>query len=108
LELPLAGFDGENGELIAALDPAPALTPLQLVHRGILRQVSVVAATAQGRDEEPLRAAQAAARRLRVHGVLAEPDGGPPPHPQGSRGGRWALTAVADFENSVFPASALG
>src|SRR5205807_706393 len=23
LELPLAGFDGENGELIAALDPAP-------------------------------------------------------------------------------------
>src|SRR5919108_446040 len=54
LELPLAGFDGENGELIAALDPAPALTPLQLVHRGILRQVTVVAATAQGRVAERL------------------------------------------------------
>src|SRR5438309_216948 len=107
LELPLAGFDGENGELIAALDPAPALTPLQLVHRGILRQVSVVAATAQGRDEEPLRAAQAAARRLRVHGVIAEPERVPLPHPQGPRGGRWPLTAVAEFENSVFTAPPL-
>src|SRR2546423_6513614 len=108
LELPLAGFDDENGEMIAALDPAPALTPLQLVHRGILRQVTVVAATAQGRDEEPLRAAQAAARRLRVHGVIAEPERVPLPHPQGSRGGRWSLTAVAEFQNSVFTASALG
>jgi len=108
LELPLAGFDGENGEVIASFDPAPALTPLQLVHRGILRQVSVVAATAQGRDDDPLRAAQAAARKLRAHGVIAEPERVPLPHPQGSRGGRWALTAVAEFENSIFTASALG
>ena len=108
LELPLAGFDGENGEVIASLDPAPALTPLQLVHRGILRQVTVVAATAQGRDEEPLRAAQAATRKLRAHGVIAEAERVPLPHPQGSRGGRWALTAVAEFENSMFTASAVG
>jgi RNA 3'-terminal phosphate cyclase len=108
LELPLAAFDGEDGEVIASLDPAPALTPLHLVHRGILRQVSIVAATAQGRDDDPLRAAQAAARKLRAHGVIAEPERVPLPHPQGSRGGRWALTAVAEFENSTFTASALG
>jgi RNA 3'-terminal phosphate cyclase len=108
LELPLAGFDGEVGEVVAALDPAPALTPLHLVHRGILRQVTVVAATAQGRDEEPLRAAHAATRKLRAHGVIAEAERVPLPHPQGSRGGRWALTAVAEFEDSLFTASALG
>jgi RNA 3'-terminal phosphate cyclase len=108
LELPVAGFDGETGEMIASFDPAPALTPLQLVHRGILRQVSVVAATAHGRDEEPLRAAQAATRKLRAHGVIAEAERVPLPHPQGSRGGRWALTAVAEFENSIFTASAVG
>jgi RNA 3'-terminal phosphate cyclase len=67
-----------------------------------------VAATAQGRDDDPLRAAQAAARKLRAHGVIAEPERVPLPHPQGSRGGRWALTAVAEFENSIFTASALG
>src|SRR5207245_2672392 len=90
------------------VEPAPALTPLQLVHRGILRQASLVAATAQGRDDDPLRAAQAAARKLRAHGVIAEPERVPLPHPQGSRGGRWALTAVAEFEDSIFTASALG
>jgi RNA 3'-terminal phosphate cyclase len=108
LELPLAGFDGETGEMIASLDPAPALTALHLVHRGILRQVSIVAATAQGRDDDPVRAAEAAARRLRAHGVIAEPERVPLPHPHGSRGGRWALTAVAEFENSIFTASTVG
>src|SRR3954469_24342329 len=62
LELLRAGFNGETGEIAALLDPAPALTPFHVVHRGILRQVPLVAATAEGRDEEPLRAAQAAAR----------------------------------------------
>jgi RNA 3'-terminal phosphate cyclase len=108
LELLRAGFSGESGEIAAALDPAPALTPLHLVHRGLLRQVALVAATAEGRDEEPLRAAQAAARKLRAHGVNAESDRVPLPHPQGTRAGRWALTAVAEFENSVMSASALG
>jgi len=108
LELLRAGFAAEMGELSASLDPAPALTPLHVVHRGILRQVALVAATAEGRDEEPLRAAQAAARKLRAHGVNAESERVPLPHSQGARAGRWALTAVAEFENSVVSASALG
>jgi RNA 3'-terminal phosphate cyclase len=108
LELVMAGFPGEAGEMVASLDPAPALTPLHVVHRGILRQVALVAATAGGRDEDPLRAAHAAARKLRAHGVKAEPERVPLPHPQGGRAGKWALTAVAEFENSVVSASALG
>jgi len=108
LELLRAGFAGETGELSASLDPAPALTPLHVVHRGILRQVALVGATAEGRDEEPLRAAEAAARKLRAHGVNAESERVPLPHSQGARAGRWALTAVAEFENSVMSASALG
>jgi RNA 3'-terminal phosphate cyclase (ATP) len=109
LELLRAGFGAETGEIAAALDPAPALTPFHVVHRGLLRQVTLVAATAEGRDEEPLRAAQAAARKLRAHGVNAESERVPLPHSQqGARAGRWALTAVAEFENSVVSASALG
>jgi RNA 3'-terminal phosphate cyclase (ATP) len=108
LELPLAGFSGEVGEVVAGLDPAPALTPLQLVHRGILRQVAIIAATSGGRDDEPIRATEAAIRKLRAHGVIAEAERVPLPHPQGPRAGRWAVTAVAEFENSVVSASALG
>jgi RNA 3'-terminal phosphate cyclase (ATP) len=108
LELPMAGFPGEVGEVVASLDPAPALTPLQLVHRGILRQVTLVAATSGGRDDDPVRATEAATRKLRAHGISAEAERVPLPHPQGSRAGRWALTAVAEFENSVVSASALG
>jgi len=44
LELTQAGFGTEEGEIVATLDPAPALTPLRAVHRGLLRQVTVVAA----------------------------------------------------------------
>src|SRR5207302_599288 len=72
LELSAAGFESEEGELVADLDPAPALTPLQLVHRGLLQQATVVAATTGGSHEEPLRAAQRAARKLRQHGIIAE------------------------------------
>src|SRR5438105_845343 len=59
LELTHAGFGSDEGEIVAALDPAPALTPLRAVHRGLLRQVSVVAAVGGGRNE----AAQDAAGR---------------------------------------------
>ncbi|TMB27085.1 MAG: hypothetical protein E6J62_19930 [Deltaproteobacteria bacterium] len=38
----------------------------------------------------------------------AESERVPLPHSQGARAGRWALTAVAEFENSVVSASALG
>lgn len=107
LELPLAGFGSEPGELSAALDPAPALTPLQLVHRGLLRQVSIVAATA-GNSREPAEAAQQAVRELRAHGIIAEAERVPLPQQGGSSARRWALTAVAEFEHSLVSFSALG
>src|SRR3954468_18292947 len=50
LELTEAGFGAEAGEIVASLDPAPALTPLHAVHRGLLRQGGVIAAGGGGRD----------------------------------------------------------
>src|SRR4051812_46335616 len=54
LALTEAGFGAEPGEIVASLDPAPALTPLHAVHRGLLRQVSVIAAVGGGRHETTL------------------------------------------------------
>lgn len=108
LELPAADFDDNEGELVADLDPAPALTALQLVHRGLLQQVTVVAATTGGSHEEPLRAAERAARRLRAHGINAEAERVPLAHVNsGTQRPRWALTALAEFEKSLVCASAL-
>lgn len=95
----------DDGELVASLDPAPALTPLQLVHRGILRQVSVVAAVAGGRHEAALEAAEQVVKAMRRQGVLAEAERVPLP---GSGRNRWAITAVAEFEHSVVSVSELG
>lgn len=112
LELLQAGFSGdagEPGELVAYLDPAPALLPLHLVHRGILRHVSVVVATTGNNREEAMRAAEQAARTLRGHGIIAEPERVPLPLPNGTQSrGRWALTALAEFEHSMVAVSALG
>jgi RNA 3'-terminal phosphate cyclase len=108
LELTAASFDGEDGELVAELDPAPALTPLQLVHRGLLQQVTVVAATTGGSHGDPLRAAQRAARRLRAHGIIAEAERVPLPHVTApTPRSRWALTGLAEFEKSLVCASAV-
>ena len=108
LDLPAADFDGTDGELVAELDPAPALTALQLVHRGLLQHVRVVAATTGGSHEEPLRAAQRAARKLRSHGIIAEPERVPLAHvANGVTRPRWALTVVAEFEKSLSVASAI-
>jgi RNA 3'-terminal phosphate cyclase (ATP) len=109
LELTEAGFAGEEGEMVAALDPAPALTPFHLVHRGLLRQVTVVAAVGSGRHEAGLEAAEQAVRSLRRQGVSAEAERVPLPMAQGSQGRtRWAVTATAEFENSVVSISELG
>ena len=108
LDLPAADFDGGDGELVADLDPAPALTALQLVHRGLLQQVTVVAATTGGSHEEPLKAAERATRRLRQHGISAEAER--VPLAQGANAAtrpRWALTVVAEFEKSWACASGL-
>ena len=90
---------------MATLDPAPALTPLHLVHRGILRQVSVVAAVAGGRHEAALEAAEQVVKAMRRQGVLAEAERVPLPS-QGRN--RWAITATAEFEHSVLSVSELG
>lgn len=106
LELALTGFGNDEGELVATLDPGPALTAFQLVHRGILRQVSVIAAVAGGRHEAALEAAQQVVRAMRRQGVIAEAERVPLPTAQGRS--RWALTAVAEFEHSVVTVSELG
>jgi RNA 3'-terminal phosphate cyclase len=106
VDLTLAGFGDDDGELVATLDPAPALTPLHLVHRGILRQVSIVAAVAGGRHEAALDAVEQVVRAMRRQGVIAEAERVPLPAAQGR--GRWAITAMAEFEHCTVAFSALG
>ena len=109
LELTQAGFGTEDGEIVATLDPAPALTPLRAVHRGLLRQVTVVAAVAGGRHEAALEAAQQVVRAMRRRGVIAEAERVPLPLAASSAArSRWAITATAEFEHSVVTVSALG
>ena len=106
VDLTQTAFATDDGELVATLDPAPALTPLHLVHRGLLRQVSIIAAVAGGRHESALEAAEQGVRALRRRGVIAEAERVPLPVAQGRS--RWALTARAEFEHSVVSVSELG
>jgi len=109
LELTQAGFGTDEGEIVALLDPAPALTAFRAVHRGILRQVTVVAAVGGGRYEAAQEAAQQVVRAMRRRGVIAEAERVPLPLPSSSTArSRWAITATAEFENSVVTVSALG
>jgi RNA 3'-terminal phosphate cyclase len=109
LELTQAGFGTEEGEIVATLDPAPALTPLRAVHRGLLRQVTVVAAVGGGRHEAAQDAAQRVVRAMRRRGVIAEAERVPLPFAASSPArSRWAITATAEFEHSVVTVSALG
>src|SRR5882672_1316174 len=109
LELTQAGFGTEEGEIVATLDPAPALTPLRAVHRGLLRQVTVVAAVCGGRHEAAQEAAERVVRAMRRRGVIAEVERVPLPLAASSPArSRWAITAAAEFEHSVVTVSALG
>ena len=109
LELTEAGFGSDEGELVVALDPAPALMPLHAMHRGLLRQASVVAAVAGGQHDPALEAAQQVVRAMRRHGVIAEAERVPLPAAASAQGrSRWAVTAVVDFENSLVSVSELG
>jgi RNA 3'-terminal phosphate cyclase len=109
LELTHAGFGSDEGEIVASLDPAPALTPLRAVHRGLLRQVSVVAAVGGGRHEAAQDAAERVVRAMRRRGVIAEAERVPLPlSPSSPARSRWAITATAEFENSVVTVSTLG
>jgi RNA 3'-terminal phosphate cyclase len=108
LELTEAGF-GEPGEMVAMLDPAPALLPLQAMHRGLLRQVSVVAAVAGGRNEAALEAAEEVVKAMRRRGLVAEAERVPLPlSPSAQARSRWALTATAEFESSIVSVSEVG
>jgi RNA 3'-terminal phosphate cyclase len=108
LELREAGF-GEPGELRAVLDPAPALLPLQAMHRGILRQVNVIAAVAGGRSDAALEAAAEVVKAMRRRGLVAESERVPLPLSPGAQArSRWALTAIAEFESSVVSVSEVG
>jgi RNA 3'-terminal phosphate cyclase len=109
LELTQAGFGSDEGEIVASLDPGPALTPLRAVHRGLLRQVTVVAAVAGGRHEAALEAAERVVRAMRRRGVIAEAERVPLPLSASTQArSRWAITATAEFEHSVVTVSALG
>ena len=109
LELTQAGFGSEEGEIVASLDPAPALTPLRAVHRGLLRQVSVVAAVGGGRHEAAQEAVERVVRAMRRRGVNAEVERVPLPVAASSPSrSRWAITATAEFEHSLVTVSALG
>src|SRR5260370_17996251 len=105
-EVTQGGCGGGEWGLAASLDPAAALFSLHLVHRGLLRQVTVVAAVAGGRHEAGLEAAQQAVRALRRQGVIAEAERVPMPvSPNAPGPNPWAITAMADFEHSVVTAS---
>ncbi|HEX4385935.1 MAG TPA: RNA 3'-terminal phosphate cyclase, partial [Myxococcales bacterium] len=108
LELTEAGF-GEPGELVASLDPAPALLPFQAMHRGLLRQVSVIAAVAGGRNEAALEAAEEVVKAMRRRGLVSEAERVPLPLSQAAQArSRWALTATAEFESSIVSVSEVG
>jgi RNA 3'-terminal phosphate cyclase len=105
LALTEAGF-GEAGEIVAALDPAPALLPIQAMHRGILRQVNVIAAVAGGRNDAALEAAAEVVKAMRRRGLLAEAERVPLPLSTSAQArNRWALTATAEFESTVVAVS---
>ncbi len=73
LELQAAGFYPEGGgTMTAAVHPAHAMPPLELLHRGTLREVEVLAIVAGQGFDVAERLAEGALRRLREAGVAAE------------------------------------
>jgi RNA 3'-terminal phosphate cyclase (ATP) len=80
LELHAAGFHPEGGgELAATIDPAHPMPPLDLRHRGTLREVRLLAMVAGMGFEVADRLATAALRRLREMGISAEATRAPVP-----------------------------
>jgi len=73
LELQAAGFYPEGGgEITATVRPAHAMPPLDLRHRGTLREVEVVSMVAGLGFEIAERQADRALKRLRDMGIAAE------------------------------------
>jgi RNA 3'-terminal phosphate cyclase (ATP) len=104
--LQAAGFYPEGGgEMTAAIQPAHAMPPLDLRHRGTLDQVEVVATVAGLSFAVAERLAERALRRLREIGVAAEATRVPVParHSAGSH-----LMLVAHFQRGRAGFGALG
>jgi RNA 3'-terminal phosphate cyclase (ATP) len=96
LSLQAAGFSPEGGgELTARVEPAHPMPPLDLRHRGTLRDVEVLSFSGGVAHEYADRQAIRAVKRLRALGVAAEAERVPLPV-RGSRGGH--VLVVADFE----------
>jgi RNA 3'-terminal phosphate cyclase len=109
LELTQAGFGDDIGTVVASIEPVPAFTPLHAAHRGLLRQVSVVAAVGGGRHESALEAAQQVVRAMRRQGVVAEAERVPLPLSTSAQvRARFAITATAEFDKSLVTVSELG
>lgn len=109
LELRAASFavdPPEHGEVSLSLEPLASVTPVQLAHRGLHRQVTILAASGASAHDEARRALEEALRLLRLHGVNAEGERVPLPPPRLNGSRRWVLTAVVDLEHIVVSSSA--
>jgi RNA 3'-terminal phosphate cyclase (ATP) len=106
LALQAAGFDPEGGgEMTAAVQPAHAMPPLDLRHRGTLTTVEVVAMVAGLPFAVAERLAERALRRLRDAGIAADATRVPVPA-RLSAGSH--LLVVAGFERTRIGFGALG
>jgi RNA 3'-terminal phosphate cyclase (ATP) len=100
LELVSAGFHPEGGgEMVATVLPAHAMPPFDLEHRGMLREVEVLAMVAGLGFDVADRLASGAVRRLRELGVAAEATRAPVPA-RASAGSHLLLTAHFDRARS--------
>jgi RNA 3'-terminal phosphate cyclase (ATP) len=106
LELRAAGFYPEGGgELTATVRPAHPMPPLDLRHRGTLREVEVVSMVAGLDFEIAERQAQRALKGLRDMGIAAEAQCVPVPARQ-SKGSHVLL--VSSFERTRAGHGAIG
>jgi len=100
LELHAAGFYPEGGgEMAATIRPAHAMPPLDLRHRGTLREVRLLAIVAGLGFDVADRLAAAALRRLRELGIAAEATRAPVAA-RSSAGSHLLLTAEFDRTQS--------
>lgn len=100
LELRAAGFYPEGGgEMAATVRPAHAMPPLDLRHRGTLREVGVLAMVGGLGFDVADRLANASLRALRELGVSAEATRAPIAAPR-SAGSHLLLTAEFDRTRS--------
>jgi RNA 3'-terminal phosphate cyclase (ATP) len=98
LELQGAGFYPEGGgEFTARVEPAHAMPPLDLRHRGTLQEVEVVSVVGGLGFEIADRQAARALRGLREAGIHAQAERVPVPAPR-SRGGH--VLIVSTFERT--------